>query len=95
MCSCEAEDFAAVAAQAFEDAVAVQQAVVVDADLGVFLRNELAADVDLSRHASWRGGTAVEWLMKMKEKWIASLYGPVRVKMSGKKWRETCFARFR
>ena len=33
----EPEDLAAVAADALEDAVAVEQAVVVDADLGVFL----------------------------------------------------------
>ena len=47
----EPEDLAAVAAQAFEHAVAVEQAVIVDADLGVFLRDELAGDVDLSGHA--------------------------------------------
>ena len=48
----EPEDLAAVAAQALEHAVAVEQAVVVDADLGVFLVEQLAADVDLE--ATWR-----------------------------------------
>ena len=43
----EAEDLAAVAADALEDAVAVEQAVIVDADLGVFFVEELAVDVDL------------------------------------------------
>ena len=46
----QAEDLAAVAADALEDAVAVEQAVVVDADLGVFFVVELAVDVDLQRH---------------------------------------------
>ena len=47
----EAKDLAAVGAEPFEHAVAIQQAVIEDADLGVFLRDELAADVDLARHA--------------------------------------------
>ena len=46
----EAEDAAGVGADALEDAVAVEQAVVVDADLGVGLVVELAADVDLEAH---------------------------------------------
>ena len=43
----EAEDLAVVNADAFEDAVAVEQAVIVDADLGVGFVVELAVDVDL------------------------------------------------
>ena len=46
------KDLAAVGAQAFEHAVAIQQAVVEHADLGVFLRNKLTVDVDLARHGS-------------------------------------------
>src|SRR5881227_1501744 len=46
----EAEDAAGIGTDAFEDAVAVEQAVVVDADLGVGLVVELAADVDLQAH---------------------------------------------
>jgi hypothetical protein len=33
----QAEDLAAVASHPFEDAIAIQQAVIVDADLGIFL----------------------------------------------------------
>ena len=47
MCSLQAEDFAVVDADALEDAVAVEEAVIVDADLGVGLVEELAVDVDL------------------------------------------------
>jgi hypothetical protein len=43
----EAEDLAVVDADALEDAVAVEQPVVVDADLGVGLVEQLAVDVDL------------------------------------------------
>src|SRR6516165_6678350 len=42
----EPEDLAVVNADAFEDAVAVEEAMVVDADLGVVLVVELAVDVD-------------------------------------------------
>ena len=56
MCSREAEDLAGVDADALEDAVAVEQAVVVDADLGVGLVEELAVDVDL--WGSWRPHTS-------------------------------------
>src|SRR5262249_17191710 len=41
------ERLARVDADAFEDAVAVEQAVIVDADLGVRFIEELAVDVDL------------------------------------------------
>ena len=51
----QAEDLAAVAADALEHAVAVEQAVVVDADLGVFLVVELAVDVDFQGHGDIRG----------------------------------------
>ena len=47
-----AEDLAAVAADALEHAVAVQQTVVVDADLGVLFGVELAVDIDFERHDS-------------------------------------------
>ena len=43
----EAEDLALIDPDALEDAVAVEQAVVVDADLGVRLVVDLAVDVDL------------------------------------------------
>jgi uncharacterized protein YecE (DUF72 family) len=46
----EPEDLAAVAAQPLEDAVAIQQPVVEDADLGVCLRHKLAVDINLPRH---------------------------------------------
>ncbi len=45
----QAKDAAAVAAEAFEHAVAVEQAVIVDADLGVFLVVKPAVDVNLQR----------------------------------------------
>ena len=41
------EDLAGVDADALEDAVAIEHAMVVDADLGIRLVVELAADVDL------------------------------------------------
>ena len=43
----QSEDAAAVAAHPLEHAVAVEQTVIVDADLGVFFVVELAVDVDL------------------------------------------------
>src|SRR5207244_2441293 len=46
----QAEDLARVYADALEDAVAVEQAVVVDADLGIRLVVNLAVDVDLGWH---------------------------------------------
>ena len=49
-CCLQPEDLAAVAADALEHAVAVEQAVIVDADLGVFFVVELAGDVDFQRH---------------------------------------------
>ena len=51
----EAEDLAAVAADALEDAVAVEQAVVVDADLGVFLLVQFAVDVNFQAHGDIKG----------------------------------------
>src|SRR5262249_5383278 len=48
----EPEDLAGVNADALEDAVAVEQSVVVDADLGVGLVVDLAVDVDLGCHAA-------------------------------------------
>ena len=45
-----AEDLAAVAADALEHAVAIEQTVIVDADLGVFLSVKLAVNVDLEGH---------------------------------------------
>ncbi len=45
-----AEHLAAIAANALEYAIAIEQAVVVDADLGVFLAVELAVDKDLKGH---------------------------------------------
>ena len=51
----EAEDLAGVDADALENAVAVEEAVVEDADAGVGLVEELAVDVDLG-HRSARGG---------------------------------------
>ncbi len=44
------EDLAAIDADALEDAVAVEQTVVVDADLGVVLVEEFAVDPDLQGH---------------------------------------------
>ncbi len=44
------EDFAAVNADALENAVAVEQAVIVHADLGVFLVVEFAVDPDFEGH---------------------------------------------
>src|SRR5262249_22608752 len=52
----QAEDLAGVDADALEDAVAVEQAVVVDADLGVGLVVELAVDPDARRTRSLRRG---------------------------------------
>jgi hypothetical protein len=52
------EDFAPIDADAFEDAVAVEQAVVVDADLGVFLVVEFAVDPDFEGHG---GSIAGNW----------------------------------
>src|SRR5207302_9645819 len=46
----EPKDLAAVDADALEDAVAVEEAVVVDADLGVGLVEKLAVDVDPGCH---------------------------------------------
>ena len=74
----EAEDLAAVDADAFEDAVAVEQAVVVDADLGVFLRNELAVDVDLSRHAFKDATEPSAEIHGGDGERIESLYGSLR-----------------
>ena len=54
------ENLSGVAADAFENAVSVEQAVVVDADFGVFLVVELPTDVDLERHG--RENWAVGWL---------------------------------
>ena len=46
----EPEDPARVRPDPLEDAVAVEQAVIEDADLGVGLVVELAADIDLGAH---------------------------------------------
>ena len=37
---------AAIDADAFEYAIAVEQSVIIDADLGIFLGNQLAVDID-------------------------------------------------
>ena len=47
----EAEDPPGISANALEDAVAVEQAVIEDADLGVRFVEELAADIDLGVHS--------------------------------------------
>ena len=48
----EAKDLAAVAAQPLEDAIAIEQAMIVDADLGVFFVEQATVDVNLERHAN-------------------------------------------
>ena len=54
MCASDSEDLAVVDADALEDAVAVEQAVVVDADLGVGFVEELAVDPDLKFHGDFQ-----------------------------------------
>jgi hypothetical protein len=44
----ELEDLAVVASQSLENAVSVEQPVVKDADGGLFGRNKVAVDIDLS-----------------------------------------------
>src|SRR5205085_6708172 len=46
----DAKDLSAIAAQSLKDSVAVQKAMIVDADLRVFFVVQLARDEDLKRH---------------------------------------------
>src|SRR5262249_44926052 len=52
----EAEDPTRVGADPFEDAIAIEQSMIEDADLGVGLVNELDTDVDFWAH--WRAPPA-------------------------------------
>jgi hypothetical protein len=55
-----AEDLAVVDANAFEDAVAIEKAVVINADLGIRFVVELAVDVDSGCHR----GASFRWMAK-------------------------------
>jgi hypothetical protein len=46
----QAKDLAAIAPHALKNAVAIEQAVVIDADLGVGFVVKLARDIDFERH---------------------------------------------
>src|SRR5262249_33434963 len=50
----EPKDLTVVDADAFEHSIAVKQAVVVNADLGIRLVEEFSVDVDLGRHGRLR-----------------------------------------
>src|SRR5947199_1685565 len=52
----QSKNFSAVASHALKDAIAIQKAVVVNADLGIFFVKVLARDVDFERHGP-RGGS--------------------------------------
>ena len=48
----EPKNLARIGPHPLEDAIAIEEAVIIDADLGLFLRIELAADIDLEGHRS-------------------------------------------
>jgi hypothetical protein len=46
----QSENIPAVAPYSLENTVAIKQTVIINADFGIFLRIELAVDVNLQRH---------------------------------------------